>query len=196
MNATTTRREPAEPANRLPAREEERKPATARLFVALWPGPAVRDALRAARDAWRWPPRAAPVAADKLHLTLHFIGSVPAGRVADIAAALRGVPVAPFELRLSQPALWPHGIAVLEMADGAAVPARLAALHAALGDALRALALPVETRRLRPHVTLARHAQGATPPAAPPALSLRWPVRGCALVESRGGAYRVLERWH
>lgn len=179
-----------------PARKEaERKPATARLFIALWPGPAVREALRAARDAWHWPPRAVPVAADQLHLTLHFIGSVPAARVIDIAAALRGVPVPPFELQLSRPALWPHGIAVLERADGASVPARLAALHAALGDTLRTLALPAEARRLRPHVTLARHAQGAAPPAAEPAQPLRWPVRDCALVESRAGAYRVLERW-
>lgn len=168
-----------------------RNAATARLFIALWPGPAVRASLRAARDAWQWPAHAAPVATDKLHLTLHFIGSVPAVRVPGIAVALRAVPVAPFELRLAAPALWPHGIAVLEPAH---VPARLAALHAALADALRGLALPVEARRFRPHVTLARHAQGAALPGAP-AQPLRWSVHGHALVESRGGSYVVLERY-
>jgi 2'-5' RNA ligase len=59
------------------------------------------------------------------------------------------------------------------------------------------LRLPTEARSFRPHVTLARHAQGSAPPAAPTS-PLRWPARGYALVESRGGAiagYHVLQRY-
>jgi 2'-5' RNA ligase len=72
----------------------------------------------------------------------------------------------------------------------------MAPLQRALGDALRALGLPVEARRFRPHVTLARRATGAALPPAP--LHCRWAVDDVALVESRGpasGGYRVLERW-
>jgi len=32
-----------------------------RLFVALWPGPGIRHALRERRDAWDWPRGATPV---------------------------------------------------------------------------------------------------------------------------------------
>jgi 2'-5' RNA ligase len=163
---------------------------SARLFLALWPGPAVRGALVAARDAWAWPAGARPVAEARLHLTLHFVGAVARERVPGLDAALRGVPCAPFELRLARAALWPHGIAVLQPR---AAPPRLIELHAALGAALQRLALPVETRPYRPHVTLARHAAGAVPPAE--SSVLHWRVRGHALVESRGGEYVVLGRY-
>ncbi len=163
---------------------------SARLFLALWPGAAARDALVAARDAWVWPAGAKPVADASLHVTLHFLGAVPRGRVPELDAELRGVPCAPFELRLARAALWPHGIAVLQPREP---PPRLLELHAALGAALQRLALPVETRPYRPHVTLARHAVGAVPPAESSAL--HWRVRGHALVESRGGEYLVLGRY-
>jgi 2'-5' RNA ligase len=65
--------------------------------------------------------------------------------------------------------MWPGGIAVLEASE---VPPALAALQAGLGERLQALGLPVEARRWRPHVTFARKAAGAQPPAGAPAL--RW----------------------
>lgn len=67
----------------------------------------------------------------------------------------------------------------------------LLALHAALGRALQAEALRVDTRAYRPHLTLARRAAQAVLPAGP---ALRWPVRGWALVESGPQGYRVLQR--
>jgi 2'-5' RNA ligase len=72
---------------------------------------------------------------------------------------------------------------VLEPSD---TPAGLATLHADLAALLRAQGLRVEARAFRPHVTLARHAQGAMPPAEPPAIE--WAVRGYALVRSHSGA--------
>ncbi|MFO1220708.1 MAG: RNA 2',3'-cyclic phosphodiesterase [Burkholderiaceae bacterium] len=164
-------------------------PPTARLFVALWPGARTRSALAAWRDACCWPPPAKPVPDAKLHLTLHFIGAVPRTRVAEIAQGL--VMRCPaFELELAHVAAWPRGLVVLEPAT---VPDALHALHAGLADALRALDLRVERRRLRPHVTLARDAPGARWPAMHP--SLRWRASGAALVESLpDGRYRVLSR--
>jgi RNA 2',3'-cyclic 3'-phosphodiesterase len=163
-----------------------------RLFLALWPGPSVRRALAAASDAWRWPATAARVAPERMHLTLHFLGDVPRDRVPTLARGLC-VPCARFELRFGQPAVWPPGTALL-LPDAA--PAALLALHAALQVALAALGMATERRAFRPHVTLARHAASAVTPRV--VASLRWPVRGyalmCSLRDAPGG-YRVLMRY-
>jgi 2'-5' RNA ligase len=163
--------------------------ASARLFIALWPTPALRRALAAEQRRWQWPAGAALTAADKLHLTLHFIGAVPAARVAAVAEGLR-LPCPRFTLVLDHAEVWPNRCAVLGASD---VPAPLAALHGALADALRALQLPVEPRALRPHVTLARKARGAVAPAQP--FELRWPVRGYALMQSAAGRYTPIARY-
>lgn len=152
-----------------------------RLFLALWPDDAVRRQLASAQQAWQWAARAAQVPPDRLHLTLHFLGEVEEGAAAALAASLPPVR-SPFTLRLAQAALWSQGIAVLEPDS---VPAGLAALHAELGVLLRSQGLRVEARPIRPHVTLARHAQGARPPDESPAVE--WPVGGYALVRSIAG---------
>jgi 2'-5' RNA ligase len=158
-----------------------------RLFIALWPDARVRAALAARRDAWQWPPGAAVVNADKLHVTLHFLGHVAADRVDDLRAAI-ALPFTPFELTLREPAVWRGGVAVLE----SDAPAPLMDLQARLGLALDALGLPVEQRPYRPHVTVARKAHGAVPPGATP---VPWAVRDYALVVSAGGEYAVMERY-
>lgn len=160
----------------------------ARLFLAIWPDAAARRALVAWQHAWRWPAGAAVVAPERLHLTLHFIGDVAAGRLAEVGAGL-DVGIEPFALSLGAPQRWRGGLA-LAMPD--AVPDPLLALHARLADALRALALPVETRPFRPHLTLARRADGAEPPAEP--LRCGWRVDAYALVQSAHG-YRTLQRY-
>lgn len=161
-----------------------------RLFIALWPGPRVRQALAACRDLGPWPAGATPTATENLHLTLHFIGPVPAGRIDEVAAGLQ-VPMLAFDLRLQTTEVWHGGIAVLRPRT---VPARLQQLHADLAEALRRLGLPVEARAFHPHVTLARRA-GPQPPMAPSAPA-RWQVAGYALVQSLGGGrYSVLQRY-
>jgi 2'-5' RNA ligase len=163
---------------------------TARLFIGLWPDPAMRDALAAWGEQWQWNAGAKRVRAERLHLTLHFLGDVPRTLLPALKPALE-VPVAPFSLSLGRAAVWRGGIAVLEPDR---VPPRLRHLRDALGEALRGLALPTETRPYRPHLTLARRASPALPPAQGP--QLRWPVRGYALVESRPTAgYEVLQAY-
>ena len=160
-----------------------------RLFLALWPDPAVRHALRERRDAWHWPRGATPVHTDKLHLTLHFLGDVPAARLPELLDGF-AVPFAPFRIDLGRPVSWPHGIAVLEPL---AVPPALLALHARLEQALVALGLAPERRAYRPHVTMARRANGVVVPDSGPALG--WDIDGYALVESRNGVYSVLREY-
>jgi 2'-5' RNA ligase len=161
-----------------------------RLFIALWPTPAVHAALCARRDAIRWPPHARVVPDQRLHLTLHFIGRVPSAPWPRLLPALQEVRCGSLELELGAAQQWPHGLVVLPVA---AVPPPLSALHTALAGALTDLGLPVERRVFRPHVTLARGAAGAGLPrdAAP----MRWRARGYVLVNSDPvDGYRVLAR--
>ena len=165
---------------------------TARLFVALWPGPRSRLALHAAAEHWQWPTQAALVPPERLHLTLHFLGAVPYVRLASLEAGL-AVPFRGFDLAFGRPELWGRGIAVL---CPERVPVPLQALHHALAEALWREGLEPEARPFRPHVTLARHALGSTLPGVAP--GWRWPVRGYALVESDSRprlTYRVLRRY-
>ena len=163
----------------------------ARLFLAVWPEAAARQALADWMATWRWPRGAKPVPADRWHLTLHFIGPVPRARLPGLAPRLR-VPAPRFEPGLSAVEHWSAGLVVLVPPAGEPLPPGLAALQGALADALVREGLPVEARPCRPHVTLARRAAGARPPAG--GLALRWKATGYALVESRQG-YRTLARY-
>lgn len=154
-------------------------PATARLFLALWPAPGWAAALLqrfglVEGDAHgRWVPP------QQIHLTLHFLGALPRKQLPALAEGLH-VPFAPFELALRRCALWPRGMLVALPDEP---PPALADLHAALGAALQRLGLPLEQRPFRPHVTLARRCDGPVP--APLANPVRWHVTRYALVESR-----------
>lgn len=161
-----------------------------RLFIALWPTPVVRAAIAQWQGMWTWPPHVARVKADKLHLTLHFLGDVPAPRVPELVRSSR-VPFEPFELELGEAAVWPHGIAVLQPL---ATPVALQRLHAALASRLLQLDFTLETRAYRPHVTLARRAYSARPPQGGP--GVRWQVdEGYVLVRSAGAEYEVIHRF-
>jgi len=168
------------------------KRETTRLFLALWPDPAVRHLLREWRDAWGWPSSASPVHPDKLHVTLHFLGNLPSERVPELVRGL-AVPFTPFHLSLGHAKLWPHGIAVLEPRSE---PDELLQLHANLSQALVGLGLEPEARQYRPHVTLARRAFNAVAPADGPPID--WDVQGYALVQSQpgnGGGYTVVQHY-
>lgn len=165
---------------------------TARLFVALWPDAAVREALREWRDAFAWPKSASPARTEQLHVTLHFLGNFPRARMPELVARI-GVRFKSFELEFGHPELWHGGIAVLAPD---AVPEPLLALHGALGEALEQLGLPLEARPYRPHVTLARRAGPVLAPIQGPPIT--WQVNGYALMESKvvdGAEYCVLQTY-
>ena len=166
-----------------------------RLFFALWPDARLRDQLvervrpiLAAVDG-------RPQRADQWHVTLEFLGSVPAARVAAVLEAASAVRTPPFELVLDAVDYWRRP-AVLSLTPRAC-PAELVALVAALRLALEARGFEPERRPYRPHLTLARHV--AAPPVVPTPDPLPWPATEFMLVESRssaqGSIYTVLADW-
>jgi RNA 2',3'-cyclic 3'-phosphodiesterase len=151
-------------------------------------GAAEQAALDRHRQRWRWPAgvRLSPVGG--LHLTLHFLGATQPGDEARLRAAMADVRVEPMHLTLRDPLVWPGGIAVLQVQSNEA----LNALHAHLGAMLELIGLPVQDRPWVPHLTLARRATGAMPPAEP--VNLNWRAISVSLVWSRPSAvgYQVL----
>lgn len=164
----------------------------ARLFLALWPDADEQAALVRYRTPWAFPPGSSPIRAERLHMTLHFIGQVDRRHLNEVSDGL-AVPLEPFAIDFSRAEIWPRGLAVLPVTE---TPSELRQLHARLGDALRRLELPVEKRGFRPHVTLARRVAGTVPPSDDP--QLRWQVSDYSLVESlRGssGGYRIVRHY-
>ena len=156
--------------------------------------------LRGAPGAPRW---SAP---ERWHLTLLFLGTVPAGRVPALTAALGDAvaPTPPLVLRLAgggrfgsrrRPAVAWAGV------EGDAGP--LVELAGRLAGAARRLGLPVEDRPYRPHLTLGRWRPGAAADADLPDRlggyrGPDWPVEEVLLLESRLGArpsHEVRHRW-
>jgi RNA 2',3'-cyclic 3'-phosphodiesterase len=152
--------------------------APIRLFVAAEVSPASREGLAAeiARVA-RLDPRAKPVAAANLHLTLAFLGATDPARVPAIEAALREVAEASsapsvvveglgaFPDRARPRVIW-AGLRDLD------APPRTASLARAVGAALLRIGCPIdEPDRFHAHVTLAR-LEGRSAPAAPLKMSL------------------------
>jgi len=163
-----------------------------RLFLALWPDARTRAGIVASQEAWSWPPAAARVPAERLHITLHFIGSVARERLPRLVSGLQR-PFESFEFTLERAEVWPNSVAVLQPDR---TPHEMSDLHRRLGDALSELGLPVESRPFRPHVTLARRARGAVPPLH--GTSIRWEANdGYVLAESLPGGtgYEILERF-
>lgn len=134
---------------------------TARLFFALDVGEEAREALAAwAQEAVGDDPALRLVGAERLHLTLAFLGHRPQEEVAPLAALVDEVacPVGPLT---AAGALWlaprrPHVLTV-------AVAGDLASLHDALWTALEARGFERERRAFRPHVTVARVRRGGQP---------------------------------
>jgi len=162
-----------------------------RLFIGLMPDAEVRDALTKHQRRWHWG-HGLRTRADRLHLTVHFLGAIDATREWALRSALASEDVAPFDLVLRTPECWSGGVAVLRPDDHPA----LNDLHARLAGRLLQAGIASHRDDFKPHVTLARGATNAAPPeGAPPVL---WTIRDFALVWSRPGPparYEVLDRY-
>lgn len=167
---------------------------TPRLFFGIPVAADTLPALRTDRSGWRWTDPA------NYHVTVAFLGSVSGALIPALSALGQRVAAGAARGALALSALewWPDGRRPrLLVATAEAGP--LLALQAALLEGLRALAVTVDERPLRPHVTLARLRARAEPTTfALPALAVSLPVAELALYESRrdhrGSSYVPLWR--
>ena len=165
-----------------------------RVFFALWPEDAQRDELYRAAQSAHVTSGGRLMRRENLHQTLVFIGTVAAGKVAEINSAAASVDATAFELKFGTLRYWRHNRIV--WAAPLATPKPLLAMLAALESALDHANVAFDRRPYAPHTTLIRDARS---PAEFAPLKFGWPVRDFTLVESAndssGVVYRVIARW-
>jgi len=135
--------------SRLARRRRLGERSAMRLFVALQPSPAFREALAGLQERLR----AAGVegrylAPANLHLTLAFIGEWPG----DVTACLPAVE-APFPITLSRIGVFPRAKVLWA---GVQPSAALDGLAARVRQRLRAAGIPFDPQEFNPHITLIR----------------------------------------
>ena len=162
-----------------------------RLFFALWPDDETRA--RLAQVARECSPR--PVAEEKLHMTLHFLGYCSDELQACYAGAVAAVQCEPFELQLD--CLGGRARSGIQWLSASEPPAALNRLVERLAEALAPCGYKPEKRRFLPHVTLSRKVKKPRVRTGLPAIT--WRVSEFVLaesVQSEGKArYLVRGRW-
>jgi len=130
---------------------------------------------------------------DTLHVTLAFLGDIPADRLTEARKAADTVVAEPFDLELDRLGYWKHN----RILWAGGVSPRLTFLAEALGDNLRAAGFALESRPFFAHLTLLRDARCVELPVMREAV--RWPVSEFVLAESRlsreGSRYDIVGRW-
>lgn len=167
-----------------------------RLFFALWPDPALLQALRARVEPIVGSIGGKPQRPDQWHVTLEFMGQVARERQPALRAAAGCVRQSPVTIEFDRVEHWRKPQVVSLVASR--VPASLAVLVTQLRAALVEEGFAVDTRPFCPHVTLARKVRAAADALLEPPLV--WRSRGFALVRSvtdpAGSRYEPLHWWN
>ncbi|MEQ1581735.1 MAG: RNA 2',3'-cyclic phosphodiesterase [Steroidobacteraceae bacterium] len=173
-------------------------PSTQRLFFALWPDDARRQALLDAIRSLRLDPTGRAVPDGNLHVTLAFLGNVPADKLPTLRTLGAAMVWPRGDLVFDRLAWWPK--ARLLCLEASLLPPSFAAAVAAFHEELRRAGFKVEQRPFRAHVTVARNAAApAHDSPGRPIPPFNWPLQGVALVAStptpEGSVYQVVERY-
>jgi RNA 2',3'-cyclic 3'-phosphodiesterase len=163
-----------------------------RLFFAMWPGPASAAALAELARALAQAADGRAVPAEKIHLTLAFLGATPVERIASAREAAR-LRAAAVDGALDHVGSFRRAaVAWAGMSDP---PAALRQLQAKLAARLAERGFALEERPFAPHVTLARRIR--RPVARAPIESIAWEARELTLVRSETGTgrYTIMETW-
>ena len=168
-----------------------------RLFFALWPSHSTRTALAEAQQLLKPSFKAQWVNPNNLHITLAFLGSVEAEKVALANAAADAVGGRPFELLLDCIDYW-RKPRILCLTAGT-TPTELEQLAGDLAGNLRAAGFELDKRPFRAHLTLARKAPYLPLADARLEWAIPWKSTAFVLVESikgpDGSRYSVIKSW-
>ncbi len=167
----------------------------ARVFFALWPDAAVRDALSDVAVRLQAQCGGRATARDKIHLTLFFVGDIERARIGALESCASAVAASRIELDMNELGYWRHNRIV--WAGASACPSELTQLVSALTHNLADEGLRGEDRPYAAHVTLVRNARRA--PLRTVIDSPVWHAQAFVLVESvrgaHGSSYEVIGRW-
>jgi 2'-5' RNA ligase len=182
-------------AEERPAGAVSREPSR-RLFFALWPDQAMREAMAHAIRKTAWASGGRPVPVANLHVTLAFLGSVAERRRDELAAIARGaLPGGNLELVLDHLEYW--RVAQLLCVLPTEVPAAIEAFARGLQDALTVSGFAPDLKPFRPHVTVVRKVSRPGPMEKIDPVA--WRFTELALIESRtlaaGALYSVVESY-
>lgn len=176
------------------------KPATARVFFALWPSPALAVVLADLASAMASRFGGRPTRTDTVHLTLAFLGEVPESALPTLCAIAAGIKVPPFELLIDRLGYWPHH--QLLWAGCSTSPAALLDLVNGLQQNLGAAGFAPDRaeRRFTPHISLLRKVPHISAPESddplPKIQPLPWRCSRWVLVRSHatapGSNYEVM----
>jgi 2'-5' RNA ligase len=179
----------------------------ARIFLALWPDPAVRKLLEEEGRRLHGRLSGRLSRPETLHLTMVFIGDLPRERLPELLSALHAVLSPAFQINFDHADCWRHNrIAYLAPSQ---TPKALIELAATLERTLDKLTIPFDRRPYKPHITLLRKAECQTEnpasgrvPVSPEwgaCMPIRWSAKDFVLVESvpsgDGARYQVLGRF-
>jgi RNA 2',3'-cyclic 3'-phosphodiesterase len=173
--------------------QSQSRTTDSRVFFAVWPDAAAAQALHDLASENRKLCGGRVMRCDTLHLTLVFLGDIPADRLAEAMAVASGIAAAPFALTLDRLGYWRHNRIL--WAGGESEP--LAGLADRLSTGLKMAGFRLDARPFVAHLTLLRDTQCAEAPILPKPVV--WPVNEFLLVESRlsaaGARYEAIGRW-
>lgn len=172
------------------------KPASHRIFFALWPDDELRTAIKkqVQHRIDKLPAKRVPV--HNWHITLAFLGNVSAETKDCVQQQAALVEADSFALTLDQVGYFKRArVAWLGCSE---VPQALNNLFDGLNEALQPCGYQSEHATLIPHMTLLRKANKK--PRIDEFKAVDWPVNDFVLVESeitdRGSTYKVINRWN
>jgi RNA 2',3'-cyclic 3'-phosphodiesterase len=161
-----------------------------RLFFALWPDVDVTRHLTEKAAQLNLERRSRRIDPKNYHVTLAFVGEVPAAQLAVLQQIGQSLRASPFTFSCDSIEFWRESQVVVAAARAA--PPGLLDLWRKLNDAI---GLPRE--QLRPHVTLARKITQA--PVSQAMSPVAWRATNFSLIRSDTGglesAYTVLDTW-
>lgn len=171
-----------------------------RVFFALWPDQAVLERLDQVGGKMHAMGGGRRMRRDTLHMTLAFIGEVPADRIEILRRAAGRVVAPAFSLCLDRLGCWRHKRIV--WMGCSEPPLQLLTLVGQLYERLDEVGLPLEPADFAPHMTLLRNVHCARCVPFPELEPISWSASEFVLVESRLSSagshyahYAVIDRW-
>ncbi|MFO1302625.1 MAG: RNA 2',3'-cyclic phosphodiesterase [Burkholderiales bacterium] len=184
-----------EPTESPSAEDAQQAPGRIRAFFALVPDESVRLQFVALAKEVARRSRGRSISGEHVHLTLAFLGDVPADSLPTLRAVGAAVPHAGATLHFDTLGAWrASGVAWVAPS---VLPPVLASLHGRLYESLTSAGFSLENRPFRPHVTLARRC--VQPQPRQHHAAIHWTVRRLCLIGSElrpdGPVHTTLEEW-